>query len=228
MGTGEDGYDIGGVDDSPILDTDSVEAFNYLASLPRLVEAAGSSRLGAWPRTQIAITAWTRAFVLGKDGVANRLIPILEKAHPAWTADLEAFGAANGEEKRFAGALLIARHGDFHTYLWSDFRPNRAFNELGPDWWCGEDLHEPPKTELPEAALPANDRAEAAVEIQRLHAAGNAQTFLAPIVMSWVEGTSRRTPRARIAVSSRACDALWLPRRERQREDIESGLRSSA
>ena len=185
IGIAEDNYDVGGVDDSPILGSDSVEVFNYFAPLPKLVEAAESSRLPGWPRTQIAITTWTRAFILGDNDDANRVIPILAEGHPTWASDLEAFRAAGGDEKRFVGALLIARHGDFHTHLWSDFRPAQPANELGPDWWCSGDLEDPPDRDLPEAVLSKGDRTEAAREVRRVRAEGDGQTFLAPIIMAW-------------------------------------------
>jgi hypothetical protein len=130
-------------------------------------------------------TAWTRAFLLGDDNAANRVIPIPEKAHHAWTFDLEAFRAAGGDEKRFVGALLVARHGDFHTHLWSDFRPKPGAGGFGPDWWCSGDLEDPPGRDLPETVLSKNDRAKAAGELRHLRAAGDGQTFLAPIIMAW-------------------------------------------
>jgi TolA-binding protein len=185
IGIAEDDFDPGSVDGSPILESDSVEVFNYFAPLRKLVEAAGSNRLPVWPRTQIAITAWTRAFVLGDDDAANRVIPILAKAHPAWTPDLEAFRDAAGAQKRFAGALLIARHGDFHIHLWSDFRPQPGTGGFGPDWWCAGDLPDQPSRDLPETVLSKDDRAEAAREGRQVKAAGDDKAFLAPIVMSW-------------------------------------------
>ena len=90
-----------------------------------------------------------------------------------------------GDEKRFAGALLIARHGDFHTHLWSDFRPAPPANGRGPDWWWSGDLHGQPNSYLPETVLSKNDRAKAAGELRQLTAAGDGQSFLAPIIMAW-------------------------------------------
>ena len=173
----EDDFDPGQIDDSPILDSDSVDVFNYFAPMRRLAEAAESPGLPAWPRAQLATSTWTRAFVLGNNDIADRAIPLLAKAHPRWAADLDAFRTAQGEAKRFAGAMLIARH--------ADIRPNVSSDVPAADWWCAVrqgDL----KTAGPSAeVLSAGEQSKASQEVQRLQGSGATQTFLAPIVMAW-------------------------------------------
>jgi hypothetical protein len=185
IGYEEDDFDPGPIDNSPTLDSDSVEVFNHFAPLPKLADAAESPALPAWPRTQLATSAWTRAFVLGDNDIANRVVPILAKAHPKWTADLESFHTAKGEAKRFAGAMLIARHADIQPYVWPSFPPKPGRDEFGPDWWCAE---QPPQSQTAAPAgevLSPTEQTEASKEVQRLHDSGSTQTFLAPIVVAW-------------------------------------------
>jgi hypothetical protein len=127
------------------------------------------------PRTDIAISAFTRAFILGDEPAADQLVPILVKAHRSWATDLDDFRRATGDTKRFAGALLIARHSEFHPRVWLAF---------APQWWCDAPPPGQSYPNLPDAALSPDDRTQAAEEIGRVQEAGPAQSFLAPIVMS--------------------------------------------
>ena len=165
-----------GADDTPALGYDSVEAFNDYAPLAKLAAAAESTRLPGASRVQIAISAWTRAFILGDDDAGNRLSLLLAKAHREWGPDLQSFRGENGEAKRFAGAFFIVRHSDFH--------PN-IFLAFSPDWWCAQPLPTEPGRSFPQAVLSSDDRMEATGELQRLHDNGAAQDLLGSIIMSW-------------------------------------------
>ena len=176
IGIAEEEANYGPVDDSLILGDDAATAFNSFTPISKLIEAAQSTHLPAASRAQLAITAWTRAFILKDDSAADKLSLSLAQAHPSWAPDLEAFRTATGEEKRFAGALLIARHADFHTTTWLAF---------SPEWWCAETPGVPPAPVPSSAALSPAERKIAEAELQRIQDAGPAQTFLAPIVMSW-------------------------------------------
>jgi hypothetical protein len=189
IGLGEDEGPVADqpVDDSPILDNDSAKVLNLFTPLSKLVAAAESPRLPEWPRTQIAISAWTRALLLGNDEAANRMTPVLEKAHPSWTADLEVFRTATGDAKRFAAAMAVERHADFHVRLLSDFRPKPGPDGWGEDWWCAATLPAQTDTAPPDAVLSPAEKAEGVREVQRLHDAGPAQSSLAPVVMGWAK-----------------------------------------
>ena len=179
IGIAEEEYDDGfgaAAEDSPILASDSVEVFNSSAPITKLVEAAESSRLPEVSRAEMAISAWTRAFMLRDDDAGNHISPMLAKAHRTWASDIEAFRAASGDDKRFAAAFLIARHADFHPHIWLSF---------SPDWWRTESLPGGSDRTLPETVLSPADQTESAKEVQRLHDAGPAQTVLTPIIMSF-------------------------------------------
>jgi hypothetical protein len=198
IGYEEDDFDPGNVDSSPILDTDSVEVFNYFAPVPKLIEAAASSRLPDWPRTQLATSAWTRAYVLGNDEAANRLVPVLGKAYPAWASDLSSFRDAAGDAKRFAGAFLISKHSEFYPEVRSDFRPEAGSDSYGPDWWCAAPLKKDGTAGPAEEVLSRADQAEAGREAEKLHDSGSAQVLLALAIMNWANAhrDDRRVPEA--------------------------------
>jgi TolA-binding protein len=178
IGISEEFEGYGSIDGSPILGYDGLKALNDFTPLEKLIAAAASNRLPDGSRAQIANSAWTRAFLLADDASADNLAPLLEKSHAAWAADLEAFRGASGDAKRFAGALLIERHADFHPAVWLAFAPN---------WWCAEPFPGKADATIPDAALSQKERTLAQQQVQGIRKAGAAQAFLAPIVMSWAK-----------------------------------------
>jgi len=191
IGMGQEAYDTGVTVNGPMLDGDSIGVLNAFTPLPKLVEAAQSRHLPGPVRKEIAIAAWTRAVVLGADHLADRLTPILAEANPAWASELEAFRTLQGEQKRFAGALFLARH--------SDFAPDVEWTfPTGVTWWCAEPLSPRGPAVRPDAVFSAAERAQASRELRQLHSAGAAQAFLAPIIMAWARSNpdDARTPEA--------------------------------
>lgn len=172
-----------------MLGYDSVKAFNDFTPLTGLVKAAESGDIPERSRAGVAVSAWTRAFLLGDDAKANQLTQAVARAHASWAPELEAFRAASGDEKRFAGALLIERHSDFHLNVWLGF---------APAWWCAPATPGDADSKLPEEAFPASERMKAKEELQRLAATGPAQEFLGSIVMRWARAHPRdaRVPEA--------------------------------
>ncbi|MDE3195085.1 MAG: hypothetical protein KGN84_01990 [Acidobacteriota bacterium] len=169
------------------LDRDSADVFNYATPLSRLAEASQSNRLPEPIRSEIATAAWTRAFILGRDDIANRETGPVTRAHAKWTADLDRFRSATGDARRFAGAILIERHAEFSPTIWSGFRPNVVTESGVPDWWCVEPKDAGRIGPAPQAALSLSEQGAASDEVKRVRASGPAQTFLAPIVMSWAQ-----------------------------------------
>ena len=203
VGYGEDDDDLfppAELDNTPILDSDSIGIFNDDTPLAKLAAAAESNRLPVWPRTQLALTGWTRAFILGDNEIADRLAADLQQERPGWTADLQAFRTAPaGDAKRFAGALLIERHSDFAATLYSAFRPLPASQDrLGPYWWCADPMEQDHAAVPPEEAISAEERATAAEELSKIRSSGPAQFLLAPIVTGWANTHSAdpRVPEA--------------------------------
>jgi TolA-binding protein len=199
IGIGEDDFFYTDkVDDSPVLDLDSVAVFNYFTPLGRLAEAAESARLPYWPRTQIAISAWTRALVLGDDATGDRIAPALEEMRPGWKPDLEAFRNATGDAKRFAGALAVGRHSSMTVELFSDFPPQTSGGPWDSSWWCAESFPKPTNHAPPDAVLAGPERTAAEDEVRLLHDSGPAQNSMAPIIMSWAQAhpDDQRVPEA--------------------------------
>ncbi|HKD08494.1 MAG TPA: hypothetical protein VKB79_21515 [Bryobacteraceae bacterium] len=184
-----DDYDgLPAPDPSFILGPDSAAILNRSTPAVKLAEAAESARLTEWPRTQIANVAWTRAFILNDDAIANRVIPVLAKTRPDWAQDLAVVQKATNEERRFADAFLIERHSEATTALQPEFRPTEKDDPLRQSWWCPQSADATaPQPMPPDAALSQSERAEAMRQWTRVNSAGATQTFLAPIVMNWAK-----------------------------------------
>jgi hypothetical protein len=182
--------DYGGLpaeDPSPILGPDSAAILDRSAPVAKLADAAESTRLPEWPRAQIATVAWTRAFILSDDALANRLASVLAKTRPEWASDIAAFPKSADDQRRFAGALLIERHSETTTSVKPEFRPTDK-DPLRQSWWCAQ-VADPTQTAPvpPEAAILPIERNEAVQQWNRVNWAGATQTFLAPIVMNWAK-----------------------------------------
>jgi hypothetical protein len=61
------------VHDSPVLAGDSTYVLNFRAPVSKLAEAAHSQHLPAWSAADVAIAAWTRAFILEDRAVLRDL-----------------------------------------------------------------------------------------------------------------------------------------------------------
>jgi hypothetical protein len=176
IGITEEDYDIGGFDEALQLGYDGADALNHYTPLSKLMRAAVSTRLPAGSRGPIAVSAWTRAFILRDDERANSLASAVARTHPGWAADLGAFAAASGDEKSFLGALVIERHSDFHPDVWLAF---------APEWWCVQVIPDVSQKGPSHEALTEADRSAATGELRLIAEAGAAQSFLAPIIVAW-------------------------------------------
>jgi hypothetical protein len=167
----------------PILDRDSTEILNRFTPLSKLASTARRSSLPLWIRQNLALATWTRAFMLTNEPVADEMTPILATAHPKWEGDLTAFRSATGAERRFVGALLIARHAEFYPDMWSDFRGQSA----GP-WWCSAKGNPNPVQPTPaEEILSSAEKAAAVRDLNAIATAGSAQTAIAPAIFNWAK-----------------------------------------
>lgn len=169
---------------------DAAWVLNYRTPLSKLAQAAGGTILPSWCATDVAIAAWTRAFILNDSGAAQRMAPIIAKAHPDWRSGLN----FSNPESRFHSAVLISLHHEFQPLVPVDYRTHVN----GGDWWCSVS---PPTNEpnapgdgdvswkLPIRFMPVpaviseGEHNVASAEIGKLNSAGSAQTFLAPIIL---------------------------------------------
>jgi hypothetical protein len=183
---------------SPVLDSDAAYILNYRTPLSKLSLAAHSPNLPPWSASDVALAAWTRAFMLNDSAVANEVAPILAKAHPDWASSLETHGNQQADTWKFRAALLIALHREFQPLVPVDYRKH-----LDPaTWWCSVllpkvGLHDTEDStvswRLPafftpsESVVSQRERMTAQAEIDKLQQEGSAQSFLAPIIFNWAK-----------------------------------------
>jgi hypothetical protein len=171
------------VNNSTILDRDSTDILNNFAPLAKLAHTVGKSSLPPWIRQDIALAVWTRAFILEDDAIGDRMVPDLGAIHRAWSADLATYRKTSGAEKRFAGALLIARHSEFNPELRPHFQ-----GQGSATWWCGTTTDPPRKLRVPGAAILSSvERSTASEEMQAMANAGSTQAVIAPFIFDWTK-----------------------------------------
>ncbi len=115
----------------PALDDDAVDMLNVRTPLPRMVEAAQSSRLPEEMRGEMAMAAWTRAVVLDDAESASKLASLLP----------ERLRKTAGASIGFPATLAILRNPGLRPVVepgFSRFRSYDSLDNFRDNWWCGE------------------------------------------------------------------------------------------
>jgi len=184
---------------SAVLADDSIFVLNYRAPLSKLVEAVHSPRMPAWSSSQLALAAWTRAFMLEDAAAMISVAPVVAKSRPAWAAELTPPPGTDAAW-RFHTSLLIARNAAFTPLLEVDPR-QPSYSYSYDSWWCGiDEPHEAQgayrpnvgwrlsnSMEPPDAVFSPSERAEAKKEASRLSKLGSAQEVIGPVVLAWAK-----------------------------------------
>ena len=195
-------YDDATHTESPVFDADAAGVLNFKTPLAKLAAAAHSSNVPLWSASDIALAAWTRAFLLQDADVARDVGPIVAKDHPDWASRLMPPAGTETDEWRFRAALLIAQHHEFQPMVPVDYRKH-----VWPwSWWCavpdapgqGNNMRNPEISwklpalfTLPEGVFSEREHKVAEAELARLKPMGSAQQFLAPIIMGWAKAHSQ-------------------------------------
>jgi hypothetical protein len=184
--------------ESPVLANDSTYVLNYLTPIAKLAEAAHSKSLPQWSAADVALAAWTRAFMLEDAAVMRDVAPILSKTHPGWAADLNPSSDADFAAWKFRAAVLIANNAEFQPLVPVDYWQHVDSGS----WWCA--VSRPDKNardidqstaawRLPasfapsESVISRSERSTADKEIARLQQIGSAQSLVAPIILAWAK-----------------------------------------
>jgi hypothetical protein len=194
------GYFRGAWNPHPSLDRDAVTLLNFSTRFDLLEQAALSEDYPAELHREIAMTAFTRGLMLGRDltqiaGAVESSTPRLRPLISRWQS------AATPEEKRFAAAFLLLRRPEARPYLKPGISRHSKPGSLDyyrDNWWCPMDVIQPVQRQADEDSgrlvlstpLPAfleRDSDQAAGEIARLEKQGNAAEFLGPIVLAWAK-----------------------------------------
>ena len=177
-----------------VLDSDAASILNYDTPLSKLAAAAHSARLPSWSASDVALAAWTRAFMLNNSTITRDVAPVVAKAHPDWASNLTPGTGTGGAEWRFRAALLIAEHHEFQPIVPVDYRKH-----AWPwSWWCPASTPPTPRSAVVAWKLPAlfspppsvispEEVKAAESEVEKLRTMGSAQQFLAPIIMAWAQ-----------------------------------------
>jgi hypothetical protein len=202
---------------APSLDEDAATTFTYHLPLTHLVTASSSPLLPERIRVRVASAAFTRAVVLRREREGERAADSLRTLAPQLRADLDRYLAASTREARHrAGVLLLLRtpgitaavRGRDDTHSFGVSEPERTFDSLRRNWWCGFDGQVQPRNReetiselvnllytdqrVPSPAfLSSDDRAAAEQEIRLLAKAGAARSYLAAEAIEWAQSSPR-------------------------------------
>jgi hypothetical protein len=157
-------------------------------------------------RDPILAAAWTRAFLLGRNDLVERLTPAFVNAFPALEPRVRAWENAPRKERPFVAANLILHAGALAPYVDPiDYRLGhgadyREVNHLQRNWWCAGALRRY-WTPQPAPAAPPFLRDAAVVkavadERKQLAALGAAPTWMLRAILAYADPhrKDRRVP----------------------------------
>ena len=124
--------------ESPWFDSDAVVILNKRMPISVLTKVAESGSLPDYLRRQVAIGAWTRAFLLNEDQAAVELAGVLRLLAPQLRPELASFiDAPAADSRQFAGVFMILRSPGLRPYVTSPERgaPLNRIDNLRENWW---------------------------------------------------------------------------------------------
>lgn len=207
--------------DPRYFDTDGATILNTEAPVAVQAKLAANTALSENMRRDLALAAWTRAVILGRDDIAKSVAEILAQAFPQFAGDWQRYReASQPDERKFAAALLLLRLPAAEPWLEDNLGYTYKRDVIGSyasRWWSPESL----KTESqnaaayfsgpcsdscsapgwfgPPAFLPESDRRATEDEFARIRQqASSAADYLGGIVLDWAKahGDDPRMPEA--------------------------------
>jgi len=195
-----------GAEQNTLFDVDSARLFSFALPLSMLTQAATGKALPAHLRRRLALAAWTRAFLLGDEPAARKLVPTLHELAPELKPYLEPYAAAaNSPARRYDGLWMLLKSPGLRPYVEAGTGRVDSLIDRNPmrdNWWCevgpqmGLDLpvpwgvrpQQPPNAPAPPAPfLSAGQQAAARAELTRLEGAGVATDFLSRQTLDWAK-----------------------------------------
>lgn len=198
-----------GAEQKTLFDVDSARVFSFALPLSMLTQAATGKTLPAHLRRRWALAAWTRAFLLGDEPAALKLVPTLHELAPELKPYLEPYAAAaNSQARRYDGLWMLLKSPGLQPFVEAGTGRLDSLVErdrLRDNWWCvvdprmGLDLPaswgmpqrqspNPPAPPAPAAPfLSTSQQAAARAELARLETAGVATDFLSCQVLDWAK-----------------------------------------
>jgi hypothetical protein len=124
----------------PRLDADATQVLNQMLPVNVLEQAARSKALPQDLRAQVALSAWVRASLLGKNRTADRWVRDVEEVLPQLSRDLEDYRQSpTPEALRFSAALTMLRNPGISPIVEGGVgrtTPVNRIDDFRDNWWC--------------------------------------------------------------------------------------------
>jgi hypothetical protein len=164
---------------------------------------SGEAALSEPLRRNLALSAWTRAVVLGDEAASLTAAEQASALTPELRDALKAYAAAPGNERKFVAILTILRHPGLRPFLdWGVGRqtPLAEIDDYRDNWWCqgGNMPADEEATVPPPAFLSAADREAAKRQWLAVSAIPTGPNYLTAQVLSFAESNPNdpRVPEA--------------------------------
>ncbi len=194
--------------DPRYFDTDGAMILNVETPLAVEAKLAASTALPDNMRRDLALAAWTRAVLLGRDDIAKSLAESLAQAYPQYASDWQRYrDASTADERKFAAALLLLRFPAAEPWLEDNLGYTYKRDVIGSyaqRWWSPESLKTDSQLAAtyfsgpcqdscalpgwlgPPAFVSESDRRAAEDELARIKQnAASAADYLGGIVLDW-------------------------------------------
>lgn len=139
-----------------LFDHDGARALNRRLPLEFLVTIPGDTSLPSEIRRDLAVAAWTKAVLLERAHLAERLAPVLTELAPELTPYLAAYAKEQDPvRKRFSAYFAILNFPGMSPLVTSDYGRQAKFDRIENyrhNWWCGKSKpgYEGSRQEMPE------------------------------------------------------------------------------
>jgi hypothetical protein len=131
----------------PHFDSDASVVLTEKLPLRLLADAAKSNTLAPALRSDIAVSAWTRAILLKNDAIAREMTPVVTELVPELKDDLAEYAKTSDPEAGESAAVFaILRNPGFRPFVsaspgrgWFYSTTDNHFNSIdnfGDNWWC--------------------------------------------------------------------------------------------
>jgi hypothetical protein len=204
--------------DRALLDSKTTEVVNTHFSLPVLIEVSRGSALPDYLRQRIALAVWTRAIVLQKPAVADKVVPDLVNLSPEMKSLLTPYlNSKTAQEKERAALFILLKNTDLSPLIAEGLPPSPPADDYSKyyyesAWWCPPSLTEytmegdQVAKHVPVPPFMASAQvAEAKRDQARLIEIGDAKSYLGKRVLEWAKAApgDQRIPEA-LFIASRA------------------------
>lgn len=124
----------------PAFDADSVQILNGHTPLELLEDAARGDVLPKNLRAEVAMAAWVRAILVGDEGSAREIAPMLQRLTPELQQPLDAYlQAGDSGSRRFVAVWLMLKFPGMRPHVVPGFgrlTELGRLDHLGDNWWC--------------------------------------------------------------------------------------------